>query len=499
MQYAVRITTVLLMAWALGSTAATDPGTCPVATTPMSCSSQFSQSLSDTDGSALENYTCGEPFAPLEQTGPDYLYAFDCQTDGDVTLQLTSTTCDFDLYVLDDSCDTDTGCVAGDTSGGGDSQVTFICVAGQTYVVSVEGYGFTLSSGTGQCSGSESYILDVAVFGAGTGCPEDCNDGSDNDLDGLIDCDDSDCSSDPVCGTCDADGDGYDSADCGGTDCDDTDPNINPGADEVCDGIDNDCDGLVDDADSSVADASTYYLDADNDTYGSPSDSTQSCTQPEGYVVDGTDCNDDDETVHPGATELCDGQDNNCDAVIPDDEIDDDSDSYVECSIDTNGWDGDPAVIGGEDCNDTDGSIHPGAEDVCGDGVDSNCDGIGGPADDEDGDGCPWTDEDAAGTDACDEDSDDDRLSDGEEMGANCAFDAGETNPLDPDTDSDGASDGLEIICGSDPLDPNSLPSDCIIFEDGFELTSLQVEEPKEPGHPRFCPRNLRRTGLLGT
>ena len=39
----------------------------------------------------------------------------------------------------------------------------------------------------------------------------------------------------------DDDGDGY-----YGEDCDDHDINVNPGAEEVCDGVDNDCDGEVD-------------------------------------------------------------------------------------------------------------------------------------------------------------------------------------------------------------------------------------------------------------
>jgi len=52
------------------------------------------------------------------------------------------------------------------------------------------------------------------------------------------------------------------------------------------------------------------------------------------------DCNDSDATVYSGASELCDGQDNNCDTIVPANEVDNDSDSYVECSVDVGGWDG---------------------------------------------------------------------------------------------------------------------------------------------------------------
>ncbi|MCB9743575.1 MAG: putative metal-binding motif-containing protein [Alphaproteobacteria bacterium] len=67
--------------------------------------------------------------------------------------------------------------------------------------------------------------------------PEDCEDGVDNDHDGRIDDDDPDCREDPI----DEDGDGY-SVD---VDCDDQAPEVNPGAEEICeDGLDNDCDGV---------------------------------------------------------------------------------------------------------------------------------------------------------------------------------------------------------------------------------------------------------------
>ncbi len=91
-------------------------------------------------------------------------------------------------------------------------------------------------------------------------------------------------------------------------------------------------------------------------------------------------------------------------------------------------------VSDGTDCDDEDAAIHPGAEEVCGDGVDSDCDGHGGPGDDEDADGLSWSEEQALGTDDCDADSDDDGVSDGDEVGAG-------TDPSEPDAGTDTASD----------------------------------------------------------
>ena len=76
------------------------------------------------------------------------------------------------------------------------------------------------------------------------------------------------------------------------------------------------------------------------------------CEQPNGYVLNAEDCNDDDATVYLNAPELCDGQSNACALTIPSDETDYDIDGYVVCSIDGGGWDGDTSVIGGNDCDD---------------------------------------------------------------------------------------------------------------------------------------------------
>ena len=56
-----------------------------------------------------------------------------------------------------------------------------------------------------------------------------------------------------------------------------------------------------------------FFRDADHDGYGNRNSITLSCTQPNGYVSDSSDCNDANANIHPGATELCNGVDDNCD------------------------------------------------------------------------------------------------------------------------------------------------------------------------------------------
>jgi Leucine-rich repeat (LRR) protein len=82
------------------------------------------------------------------------------------------------------------------------------------------------------------------------------------------------------------------------------------------------------------------------------------------------DCNDNDNTVYPGAPELCDAQLNDCNGVTLSGEFDVDGDGYVECA-----WVGsDPTIDGGDDCNNNNNTVYPGATEVCGDALDNNCD-----------------------------------------------------------------------------------------------------------------------------
>ncbi len=164
-------------------------------------------------------------------------------------------------------------------------------------------------------------------------------------------------------------------------DCNDAVAAINPGAPEICDSIDNNCDGNVDEG--TAVDASTWYADTDGDTYGDLNAPQNACTQPAGYVADATDCDDTVVTTYPGATEFCDGVDNDCNGTADDDYAadaatwyaDTDGDTYGDAASSYNAC-AQPAgyVADATDCNDTTAAANPGQAEVC-DGIDNNCDG----------------------------------------------------------------------------------------------------------------------------
>jgi hypothetical protein len=115
-----------------------------------------------------------------------------------------------------------------------------------------------------------------------------------------------------------------------------------------------------------------------------------------------------------------------------------------------------------DDCDDTDANVNPTETEVCGDGIDNDCDGNGGPETDDDGDGLTWSEEDALGTDDCNDDSDGDGLKDAAEV----LFIG--SDPLNADTDGDLLTDGNEVnFWGTSPI---LVDTDGDLLTDGEEV-----------------------------
>ena len=179
------------------------------------------------------------------------------------------------------------------------------------------------------------------------------------------------------CTMTDVDGDGV--TECAG-DCDDSDPNNFPFNAETCDGQDNNCDGLVDDDDFLVTGLFTWYEDLDVDGAGDPSSTAMACATPMGFVGNNGDCDPMDGTIFPGATEIPeDGIDQDCNGVdaitcFVDNDLDGFGSMATTIALDGVCDTGQAESTLSTDCNDADGSIHPGAGEIAADGIDQDCD-----------------------------------------------------------------------------------------------------------------------------
>jgi hypothetical protein len=352
---------------------------------------------------------------------------------------------------------TGTDVTTGDTTGGTDIQ--------QPLCQDLDGDGFFAGPG---CQAGMITDCNDNNNAVSPGAPEVCGNGVDDD------CKDGD---EPCADPCeDKDGDGAlgKTPQCAkGTDCVDTNDTIKPGAKEICgNGVDENCDGK-DDA------CPAECPDADKDGYVAK---TAECAQ-------GTDCDDADKDIHPGAPEICgNGVDDNCDGkdeVCPPECKDGDGDGY-----------GDGADCKGYDCNDANDKVNPGAEEVCGNGIDDDC--IEGDAacpatcEDKDGDSfgvggaCPVQDCDDANKDIfpgqveicgntvdenCDGEADAcvclDKDGDGYGTGQNCLGpDCNDSDPL--------VNPGAAEVCG------NGLDDDC---KDGDQACTNTCTDADKDGY----------------
>jgi len=295
---------------------------------------------------------------------------------------------------------------------------------------------------------------------------------------------------------CDTDDDNDGVAD--NQDCQPLNTDVYPGAGEQCNGLDDDCDDLIDEGYLDTdQDLEADCVDNDDDGDGIP-DTLDNCPLMEnpdqldtdfdkqgnvcdpdddadGYPDD-NDCGPLDKFVYPGAPEMCDCKDNNCDGMDDEGFTDTDGDGVADCCEDDtdgdtipNGVDNCPykanpdqansdgdmlgdacdpdddndGVIDELDCNPTEVKAYPNAPEIC-DGVDNDCDEIV-------DNGFPDLDEDGMAN-CVDPDDDGDNVPDVLDL---CPF---FIDPLQLDTDGDGLGDACD---GDDDGDGDFDLTDC--------------------------------------
>lgn len=349
-------------------------------------------------------------------------------------------------------------------------------------------------------TGDDCNDSNASIF---TGAPEPC--GTDNNCDGVIDA---------CCQDKDSDGAFGKTSDClAGADCDDNNAAKNPNAAEICgDGVDQNCDGVDEQCNVCEPQCEGKQCGADgcggfcgtcgegaicNDATGIcefdtvPGSCAGRCGEfnaaedcqcdgfcvlegdccddlciecetevpevcgcidedgdgyGEGPTCLGPDCLDEDGAVFPGAEEICgDGLDNDCAG---------DGDAECECSeeLDTDG----DGFCEPEDCEPANADVHPDAEEICEDGIDNDC---------KDGDAT------CVVVDCIDEDGD--GFGEGEAcLGADC----NDQDPnVHPDAETDPCGDGVDQDC--DDIDPECPPACVDADNDGHYAISADCPE----------------------
>ncbi len=156
---------------------------------------------------------------------------------------------------------------------------------------------------------------------------------------------------------------------------------------ETCDAVDNDCDGTTDP--EGAEGCANYYRDDDGDAYGVTADFRCLCgAAPPHTALVGGDCDDAQAAVHPGASEACNGADDDCDGLTDEEGANGCQDFFKDGDGDGYGLAGDQKCLCAPvspytasqvgDCDDGEASVHPGVAETC-NGRDDDCDGVKDP------------------------------------------------------------------------------------------------------------------------
>ena len=219
--------------------------------------------------------------------------------------------------------------------------------------------------------------------------------------------------------------------------------NVNEPSAEVCDGEDNDCDGAVDE-DGAVG-CKTWFPDNDGDGAGLTTGKCMCQNPGVGYATAGGDCNDFAKTIHPGAKEICNNVDDNCNSQTDESGASGCTNYFKDKDGDGFGDPDDAACLcpskktidfieQAGDCDDADNKVKPGVPEVC-DGKDNNC------------------------NDKSDE-----------ENAAGCTL-----HYLDVDIDGYGPTDNAKCLCGPDALYTATKPGDCNDAEASVHPTKIET------------------------